>query len=269
MTSLPSGWRDIEMTTKDGRVVATSWANLRLSDDTQVGIGIDITERKQAEAALRRFAQRFRRLVDAIPQIVWIDNDQGYTEYVNERWVVYTGIPVEASLHHGMRPAIHPDDLPVSLPQMAEALQKGEAFELELRLGNVDGVYRWHLCRSVPIHDEEGKLVQWFGTATDIDERKRAEMNQDFLIALGAEMRGLFDPDAIIWTITSSLGAHLHAWRCTFHELEPETAQIIVHPDWRQDGAASVAGVLPLSNYSTPELRGWRSRLGAILLWTI
>jgi PAS domain S-box-containing protein len=118
--------------------------------------------------------QDFIVLAEALPHIVWFDGPDGATQFVNRHWTAYTGIPRPRSLGHGMRQAIHPDDLPAALAILDQAFQQNIPFEHELRLCRADGQYRWHFCRSVPVLDDQGQVTGWFGSATDIDERRRA-----------------------------------------------------------------------------------------------
>lgn len=129
--------------------------------------------RREVEATLRHNEQQFRELADAIPQIVWIDDDKGNTIYVNQRWIEYTGLSLESSLGHGMRQAVEPEDLRDAVFLWHSSLQRGLPYEDEIRLRRADGVYRWHLYRSVPVHDSQGNISRWFGTATDIDELRQ------------------------------------------------------------------------------------------------
>lgn len=115
---------------------------------------------------------RFRHLADAIPQIVWTARVGGKgVEYVNQRWFEYTGdMPME-----DWSAVIHPDDFPAALAALKEAGQNKTAYQAEYRIRRADNVYRWHLGRAVLVPDEQGELTIWFGTATDIEEHKRAQ----------------------------------------------------------------------------------------------
>jgi PAS domain S-box-containing protein len=135
----------------------------------------DITERRQAEQALRKSEARFRHLADTMPQIVWTATPDGSVDYFNARWYEYTGLTSEASLHEGWRAAVHNDDQGRFSSVRDPGVGAGREFEAELRLRRRDGAYRWHLVRSVPVPDEAGDLARRYGAATDIDDRKRAE----------------------------------------------------------------------------------------------
>jgi len=130
---------------------------------------------QQARAAAEANEQRFRFLAESIPQIVWTAQANGYTDYYNQRWFDYTGITLEQSKTIGADKFRHPDDQQRCVEQWIKASSKKEIFQVEQRLRRVDGVYRWHLTRARPMLDEQGQVVKWFGTCTDIDDWKRAE----------------------------------------------------------------------------------------------
>lgn len=136
----------------------------------------DITARKRAEEWLRASEERYRHLADAMPQIIWISDASGAIEYLNQRWMQYTGMTLQQSHTEGTTTAIHPDDRERVRATWQVALQAGIPYEVELRLRRVDGVYRWHLARSIPICDATGAIVNWFGTSTDIHTQKEAEV---------------------------------------------------------------------------------------------
>ncbi|HEY9671757.1 MAG TPA: PAS domain S-box protein [Waterburya sp.] len=134
----------------------------------------DVTERKQAEEALRLSENRYRTLANAVPQMMWVNGSDGRVQFLNQQWVDYTGIPLELNLKVWIQ-VIHPDDAPSVLAVRTRAIEASEAYEMELRLKRFDGIYRWHLARIVPLKDEAGRVVNWFGTATDIHDVKQVE----------------------------------------------------------------------------------------------
>jgi len=143
-----------------------------------LGIVSDITERKQAEAALREGEARFRTVTDAVPQVIWANDAAGHAIYFNERWFAYSGKSLDESVGPGWQVIVHPDDAPASVERWQQALAAGTIFDTEYRLRRADGGYRWHLGRNVPVHDD-GQVIGWFGSATDIhDERLAREAAQ-------------------------------------------------------------------------------------------
>ncbi len=131
---------------------------------------LDLSERKHLEA-------QFRQLADVMPQIVWVCNPNGDLTYVNQRWIEYTGLTLEQAQNRDvMNHLIHPDDLDRVYAEWSQAKQTEQPFQAEYRLrGASDGAYRWFLSRSMPIYDATGRVIEWYGTATDIDEQKATE----------------------------------------------------------------------------------------------
>src|ERR1700730_515049 len=120
-------------------------------------------------------AEDIRLVVDTIPGLVWSAQPDGSAEFFNQRWLEYTGLSAEQALDGGWKVAIHPDDLPRMLGTFHEALSLGHSFEVEGRFRRWDGEFRWFLFRGNPVLDESGKVVKWYGTNTDLEDRKRAE----------------------------------------------------------------------------------------------
>jgi PAS domain S-box-containing protein len=134
----------------------------------------DVTERKEAEEQLRRSEAQFRQLFDALPQLVWSSSPEGYDDLYNKQWFEYTGLSYEEVQGDGSK-IIHPEDLPAALARWKHSLQTGEPYEIEYRCRRFDGQYRWFLGRARPVRDEQGKVVRWFGTCTDIHDKKESE----------------------------------------------------------------------------------------------
>ena len=117
---------------------------------------------------------KLRQVIDAIPTIAWCNLPDGPNEFLNKSWHEYTGLSPEESHGWGWQVAFHSNDLPPLMTKWQEMLVTREPGEIEARVRRHDGVYRWFLIRAQPFL-EEGKLVRWYGTSTDIDDRKRAE----------------------------------------------------------------------------------------------
>jgi PAS domain S-box-containing protein len=135
-------------------------------------------ERRQAQEALRASEERYRLLADAIPQIVWTTGLDGSNEYLNQRWFDYTGSTPDQSAGYGWMEALHPDDKARAPEEWAHARERAESFEAEYRLRRADGAFRWHLVLAMPLRDASGRIKKWFGTCTDIDDRKRMEQER-------------------------------------------------------------------------------------------
>jgi PAS domain S-box-containing protein len=134
----------------------------------------DVTDRKQAQTALSLSENRYRTLANAVPQMMWVNGSDGNVEFFNQQWMDYTGIPLELTLKVWTQ-LIHPDDVPSVLATRTCAIEAKVAYEMEVRLKRFDGIYRWHLARVVPLKDDAGRVVNWFGTATDIHGVKQVE----------------------------------------------------------------------------------------------
>jgi PAS domain S-box-containing protein len=151
------------------------------------GTTIDIEDRKRVENALRDSEDRLRHVIDAIPAIVWSALPDGSIDFVNDRWMDYTGLSFEDALGPGWTGTIHPDDLPRTTEYLGSSLASGEPAEIENRIRGADGEFRWFLTRYVPMREASGAITRWYGTCTDIEERKVAEetlrRNQMFFVS--------------------------------------------------------------------------------------
>src|SRR5215813_2650415 len=117
----------------------------------------------------------FRTMIDQMPTLAWSCRPDGTTTFLNQQWLDYTGLSMAQALDWGWQGAIHPDDLGKLMDTWGRLLASGEPGEEAARLRRRDGAYRWCLFRAVPVRDERGRVVSWYGTTTDIEDRKRAE----------------------------------------------------------------------------------------------
>ena len=156
------------------------WIDASIYPSKDGGLSVffrDITERKAAEMVIKESEDRFRTMVNAVPQSIWITDAEGRTEFLNQHWCDYCGVPyspttaAEISANH-----IHPEDGPKVMEVFGRAMQTGEAWEIEQRNLSKEGEYRWFLNRGTPYKDPHtGKILKWFGISVDIHERKLAE----------------------------------------------------------------------------------------------
>ena len=164
--------------------MATGWMSqlpFRLSSDDAgrivgaVKILRDITERKQAEETVRASEERFRTMVNSIPQLAWIARADGFIYWYNERWYEYTGATPEQMEGWGWQAVHDPRVLPKVIENWTYAISSGQPFEMEFPLRGTDGKFHNFLTRVYPLKDAEGHVTQWVGTNTDVDELKRME----------------------------------------------------------------------------------------------
>jgi PAS domain S-box-containing protein len=128
---------------------------------------------------------QLRLIIDAIPVMAWSGRSDGSVEFLNRQWLDYTGFSLDEALAGGWKAAVHPDDLDRLTDRWRALLASGQAGEIEARVRRHDGEYRWFLFRAEPARDDHGDTIRWYGTNTDIEERKRAES------LLAAEKRSL------------------------------------------------------------------------------
>ena len=126
-------------------------------------------EAKRADEALRQSEDRLRLVIDTIPTMAWSLLPDGTVDFVNQRWLEYTGLSLEEALANSTR-TVHPEDLPRVMEKWRTDMAVGKPCEDEMRLRRADGEYRWFLVRTVPLRNEQGNIVKWYGTSTDITE---------------------------------------------------------------------------------------------------
>jgi PAS domain S-box-containing protein len=135
----------------------------------------DVTAEKQAQARLRQSEALYRTLGEAAPDLVWSCDPDGKADYVNRRWLEYTGLTLERVNEVGWEAVNHPDDRAPLAERWAEAARRGEVFEAEFRYRRHDGEYRWFLGRAAAVRDDAGGIARWVGTSTDITDLRRVE----------------------------------------------------------------------------------------------
>ncbi|MDB9372462.1 hybrid sensor histidine kinase/response regulator [Nodularia sphaerocarpa] len=152
---------------------------------TNEQLQLEIAERQRILLVLRHSEQRYRYLAESIPQLVWTADADGNTDYFNTNWCKYTGLEMEQSVGFGWLTALHPDDVETAGQVWLNAVSNGTLYETEYRFQRADdGCYRWHLGRGLPVKDEEGHVVKWFGTCTDIHEQKQILEERAHLLEL-------------------------------------------------------------------------------------
>ena len=207
-----------------------------------------LAEARTSEASLRQ-------VVDTIPALVWCNLPDGPNDFSNQRWQVYTGISSDEGHGWGWQVIVHPDDLPGLMKTWMGMVSVGQAGEFEARLRRHDGEFRWFLCRIEPLRDQTGKLLRWFGTATDIADLKQAEakVRQD-----AEELRRIVDfvPQAILILSPDGIAIYANHAALEYTGLSLEEIKAdhfrdrVFHPDdiVRSERRSALSGDTPFEN---------------------
>lgn len=166
------------------KIKASRRASLNLTEDLRA----EVEERRSAEEALRVSEERFRMVADNMSQLAWTCDSFGNVNWYNQRWLDYTGLTFEEMQGWGWKHVQHPDHVDRVVQRVERSRDTGEMWDDTFPLRGKDGNYRWFLSRAIPIRDESGNIVRWFGTNTDITEVRNAEealRRSEKLAALG------------------------------------------------------------------------------------
>ena len=201
---------------KDGSVVWVELFGNFVLDDRGlpiqgVAVAIDINARKQSNEALRASEERFRDLANHIDQFAWTCDRLGQATWYNDRWYQYTGTTFEHTRNEGWKPLHHPYHLARVMAGIERAIAAGEPWEDTFPLRGKDGQYRWFLSRAVPIRDEHGQVLRWFGTNTDVTAQRELQealqetdrRKDEFLAMLAHELRNPVAPIANVAEVLS------------------------------------------------------------------
>ena len=237
----------------------TNWHPLKTPEGRIVGINVvaeDITERKRAEAvlaasehALRESEARFRELADSMSQFAWTADQTGRRNWYNKRWYDYSGTTFEEMEGFGWQKLHRPDHLERVVQGIRQCFANGTSWEDTFPLRGRDGNYRWFLSRALPIRNEAGEIVRWFGTNTDITEQLEAEKAlRELNETLERRVEEETQERLHIWNVSQDLllvadldGKYLSvnpAWTLVLdwseEELLGKTSQWLLHPDDRE-----------------------------------
>jgi PAS domain S-box-containing protein len=187
-------------------------------------------ERKRAEEALHRSEDYLRLAIDTIPGLVWTSLPDGHIEYLNKRWLEYTGMRQEEATGWGWQAAIHADDLDGLATYWRSILRSGEAGRYEARLRRFDGEYRWFLFKGVPLRDEHGTVVKWYGTNTDIEAMRVSEhLARGQLEALSQTLTALSqesEPEKVLEHVLRTIGQQLKSHSLGVWEMNQVTGRV-------------------------------------------
>ncbi|MFB2969182.1 PAS domain-containing protein [Aerosakkonema sp. BLCC-F183] len=175
----------------------------------------------EEQLTLRLGEEPDRNLADAMPLIVWTAQCNGDVDYFNQRWLDYTGKSIEETKDWKWQSVVHPDDRQKCLEDWRKALETGYPCEMEYRFRRSDGTYRWHLGRAMPIQNQQGELVLWVGTATDIEAQKQTEETERFLSQASKELASSLDYQTILERVVRLAVPTVADW-CAIDVLEEE-----------------------------------------------
>jgi PAS domain S-box-containing protein len=227
-----------------------------------VGTVMDVTEQwkartelekafeeiKQRTEAARRSERELRNVVNTVPAHVWSTSPEGQVDFVNDRWLRFTGLALDEAFGWKWEAVVHPDDRTRVVADWHAAIKNGEAIESEARVRRADGEYCWWFIRNVPLRDETGKLVRWYGTGIDIEDRKRAEQA---LRKSEERWRSVFENSAIGVALTDLKGRFLvtnHVYQTIVGYTEEELRELyfldVTHEDYREANWALITELL-------------------------
>src|ERR1700722_4310195 len=183
-------------------------SKLPLRDETNqinrwFGTGYDINDRKQADERLLQKEQELRTIIETIPAFVGTALSDGSVDFISQSWLDYTGLSREQWVDWGWTTVTHPEDVYGAVTKWKAALTTGKAVEHEQRVRQASGEYRWFLGRNVPLRDENGNIVKWYGTLHDIEDIKRAEVDLRRRDAYSVEAQRLSHAGSFGWKVLS------------------------------------------------------------------
>ena len=186
------------------------------------GTSRDVTDRKITENNLRQSEARFRQLADAMPQIVWTATPNGYIDYYNDRWYEFTGLDRNQHGEDSWNRIMHSEDVAHWKEVWNRSVDEGTAFDIEFRLYNRrTRSFEWYLGRAIPAQDEDGDVVRWFGTFTDINRQKRNEQISDFLAEASSSLVDYFSDESTMQEVARIAVPDFADW-CSIDMLEQD-----------------------------------------------
>ena len=149
--------------------------NLNGEPVRMMGTVQDISDREASKQALMQREQELKLITEVIPQQIWTASANGEVDYFNQRWIEYTGIPLEETVNSDWSIILHPEESARFRSTWAESVSTGRKYNMEARLRGADGVYRWFLVKARPLRNQQGKIIRWYGTNTSITHIKKLE----------------------------------------------------------------------------------------------
>ena len=235
---------ELEVAHRDGRHFLARILPYRTGEDRIMGVVItfvDITRRRAAEEDLRTSEARFRAVADLVPDLLFSTDPAGLLLWCNERWLTYTGQTLVQAQGYGWVNIVHPEDRTSARQRFLDAIGRGNAYHGEHRLLCADGTARWFLVRAEPLRDEHGKIIQWFGAKTDIEDFKLASVDLAAsqerlrLIIENAREFAIFSADNNLRVTSWNPGAE-RILGYSESEILGQSADVIFTPEDRQAG---------------------------------
>lgn len=200
-------------------------------------------ERARTLRILRENEQRQRFIMDSMPQKIFTARPNGEVDYFNRRWIEFCGLPFEQIRDWGWTQFVHPDDVEENLDLWRHAVATGELFQAEHRFRRADGEYRWHMSRALPMRDDEGRIIMWIGSNTDVHDLKEAEAELVRLTAESERQRRLYEtilastPDLVyVFDLDHRFSyanrALLEMWGRTKDDALGKNCLELGYPDW-------------------------------------
>jgi signal transduction histidine kinase/CheY-like chemotaxis protein/PAS domain-containing protein len=235
-----------------------------------IAIVVETTSRILARRKLQQSEQRFRALVNATADVVYrVSPDWRNLRQLDGKGFIQDGIPSDLSW---LDTYVPPQHQPQVKPAIEDAIDNKSTFTLEHPVIRTDGTLGWVLSRAVPLFDEHGEIIEWFGTATDVTARREAEealrtneRRLQFLDALGRETTRSNDADVIMAATTRMLGEHLQVAVCAYADMESDQDSFTIRGDWHAPGSTSIVGHYRLADFGELAMRNLHSGMPLIL----
>lgn len=252
-----------EYIAKDGSRVPITIGYTPLEDQPgqYICFVLDQTRLRATEQALKQSQSEFFQMADAIPQMAWMTRSDGYVDWFNQRWFAYTGKTLQECVGWGWTECIDPDEFPHVKKAWEHSIATGERVDLVVPIRGADGTFRHFLTRALPLRDESGKIIRWFGTNTDISEQNKiqeelrevaAQLSEadrrkdEFLATLAHELRNPLAPIRMGLELMKISGDDLEVIDETRETLERQTQQLITLVDDLMDVSRVTRGKLQL-----------------------
>lgn len=218
-----------------------------------VGVNMDITDRKEAEDALRESEEKFRTLSNTAPALIWHNDERGENRFINQQFVDYTGMTLEEINGAGWHTIVHPDEREAYVADYLSAAHEKRAWSAQCRIRRFDGEWRWFDNQAQPLFGAAGAYGGHVGVTIDINERKRREANLSFLAGLMSDFAPLSTVEEIMNLAGMRLVNHLGLSHCFFVEVNQEAGECTVLYHFLPNEEQKITGTYKLAVFHTEE----------------